>query len=423
MDTSYFSIDQVLLERINPVFNTAKMTLFQLATTGDKNATEIADRLNLTFEGTQGEMDPDELLVNSIILETRFKTMGALAEKSGFATEVDLPCGYTPRAIEFAGKGINFVGLDLPAAINEGKPVITSLIPEEKRQLVRFEGIDATNYDSLKAVLDEISGEICITTEGLLMYFTDSEAGELCENMRKILNQHGGCWIMADPETAIQYILTSQAIYGDRFKEILLKGKKRAQDKSDVEVASRTLVVDPANTEENMKKAMMFLAGHGLKAERMVVSDYVPELVSLKKATPTQTDAIKEAMKKFAYWKITPIESAELKQLDTKEAKAENFDLKAEFMRDNLSLHLKGRLDTLSAPGLLAFYEKTVGMYTIEEAVVDCKNLEYISSAGLRVLLIMQKKCKRGITLTDINSNVREILEQTGFDSLLNIEE
>ena len=419
MDFSAFDIDQKLLERINPVFNTAKMTLFQLASTGDKDAIEISDRLGLTFEGTQGEMTQDELLANAIILETRFRTMGVLAEESGFPTKVDLPCGYTPRAIEFARKGIKFVGLDLPAAINEAAPVITSLIDEDKRANVRFEGIDATNYDSLKKVFNDMPGEVCITTEGLLMYLTDSETEELCDNIRRILHKHGGCWLLADPETALQYVLTSQAIYGDRFMEMMLRGKKRAEEKSDVEVASRTLVVDPTSPEENMKKAMMFLAAHGLKAERLIVGDHVPELASLRNASPAQAAAVKENMQKYAFWKVTPIEE---ETLDTEEARAENFDLMAEFIQDRLNLHLHGRLDTLSSPGLLAFYEKTVGVYTIEEAVVDCSELEYISSAGLRVLLIMQKKCKRGVTLTGINDDVREILEQTGFDTILNVE-
>ena len=418
MNLSDFDIDRALLERINPVFNTAKMTLFQLAATGDKNAAEISHRLGLTKEGTQDSATQDELLLNSIILETRYRTMGALAEKAAPATKVDMPCGYTPRAIEFAGKGIRFVGLDLPAAINEAEPVITSLIDEKDRELVTFKGIDATNYDSLKEAFDEIEGEVCITTEGLLMYFTDSEAGELCNNIRRILLKHGGCWLLADGETAIQYILTAKAIFGDDFMEILKRGQKRAEDKSDVDVASRTLVINPANADENMKNAFAFLAKHGLKAERMVVGDYVPELKGLKSATASQQEAIKEAMTKYAYWKITPMMAD---KLDTEVARSENFDLEAEFTSSLLYLRLRGRLDTLSAPGLLAFYEKTVGLYTIDEAVIDCSNLEYISSAGLRVLLIMQKKCKRGLTLSNINKNIREILVQTGFDEVFTL--
>ena len=420
MATVSFPVNQDLLERINPVFNTAKMTLFQLASTGDRDAVRIAEKMGLTMEGTQGDIEPEELLNNSIILETRFRTMGALAEKSGCPTEVDLPCGYTPRAIEFARKGIPFVGLDLPAAIAEAGPAITSLVDEDRRHLVRFEGVDATNYDSLKKVFDGISGEVCITTEGLLMYFTDSEAGQLCDNIRRILEKHGGCWITADTETAVQYVLTTRAIYGDRFMEILLKGQKRAQDRSDVDVVSRTLVIKPGQVAEGIRGAMLFLARHGLKAERMIVSEYAPELESLKKAAPEQAKAIRRAMGQYAYWKITLIAG---KELDAEDAKGDNFDLKAELAENKLQLKLRGRLDTLTAPGLLSFFEKTAGENTVREVEVDCGALEYISSAGLRVLLIMKKQCGGGVTVKRINDTVKEILEQTGFDSVLNVEE
>jgi anti-anti-sigma factor len=47
--------------------------------------------------------------------------------------------------------------------------------------------------------------------------------------------------------------------------------------------------------------------------------------------------------------------------------------------------------------------------------------LDYISSAGLRVLLIMQKQ--HGVKLVAVNSVVMEILETTGFDSILEVEE
>lgn len=52
---------------------------------------------------------------------------------------------------------------------------------------------------------------------------------------------------------------------------------------------------------------------------------------------------------------------------------------------------------------------------------VDCSHLDYISSAGLRVLLIMHKVYTGGVTLCGANEVVTEILSQTGFDSILKI--
>ena len=202
-------INQELLERTNPIFNTAKMTLFQLAAAGHEDAQAVAESLGLTREATQNSdtvnVDDDDLFVNSIVMEVRYFTNGKLAMESGF-TEVDLPCGFTPRAIEFAKRGKKFVGMDLPVTINEVEPTVVSLIDEDQKKFVNFEGVDATNYQSLKSAFDKIDGEVCITTEGLLMYLTDSEMDAMCENIKKILAEHGGYWITLDPEMSLLYL-------------------------------------------------------------------------------------------------------------------------------------------------------------------------------------------------------------------------
>ena len=416
-------MDQNLLERVNPVFNTAKMTVFQLAAAGVEDAARVAEKLNLTFEETQNSasstVSPEQMTTNMILVETRWRTCAAIAEKTGCKTVVDLPCGYTPRAKAFSQKGIAYYGLDLPAAINEAQPAILSLIDEDKRSFVHFCGVDATNGESLKAALKDAESPLCITTEGLLMYFTDSEVGALCDNIRMILKEHGGCWLTADTETGMQYILTMQPIAGDRFMEIMMKSKTTAEDKSDVSVGSNSLNVSPqGDVRENMKNAMMFLARHGLKAERMILAEHMPEIGSLSNVTPDQAQAIKQNMQKCAYWKITADTGA---RVDTADLRSESFDMQASVEGDTLSLSLKGRVDTLTAPNLLALFERVRADHELSGVEIDCGELSYISSAGLRVLLIMQKDCKNGVKLTGINQVVREILEQTGFDSILTV--
>ena len=419
-------MDQNLLERVNPVFNTAKMTVFQLASAGVKDAALVAEKLNLSFEETQNSatttVSPEQMTANMILVETRWRTCAAIAEESGCKTIVDLPCGYTPRAKAFSQKGIAYYGLDLPAAIAEAEPAILSLIDEDKRSSVHFCGVDATNGESLKAALKGAEGPVCITTEGLLMYFTDSEVGALCDNIRMILKERGGCWLTADPEAGMQYILTMQPIAGDRFMEIMMKSKTTAEDKSDVNVGSNSLNVSPqGDVAQNMKNAMTFLARHGLKAERMILAEHMPEINSLSYVTPEQAQAIKQNMQKCAYWKITVSDTGA--EVDTADLRAEDFDMQASVTNDTLNLRLKGRVDTLTAPNMLALFERVAAEHKLSCVDIDCGELDYISSAGLRVLLIMKKECPDGVKLTGINQVVREILEQTGFDSVLDIED
>ena len=82
----------------------------------------------------------------------------------------------------------------------------------------------------------------------------------------------------------------------------------------------------------------------------------------------------------------------------------------------------EGRLDTVTAPEM----EKTVNeiLPELRELVMDFKDLEYISSAGLRVLLSAQKAMnKQGkMTVCNVNETITEIFDVTGFSDILNIE-
>ena len=416
------AINQDILEQTNPVFNTAKMTLFQLADAGNKDAAAIAGKLGLTREGTQNSRtttaSPEQMAAASLLIETRYRTMGILAEGAGCDVCVDLPCGYTPRAVEFARKKIPFIGMDLPAAIAEAEPAILSLMNDEERKLVKFRGVDATNYASLEAALEGVEGSLCITTEGLVMYFTESEEKALCANIRRILLKHGGCWILADPESTFVYIAALKAVCGDRFMDIVMKAKSQVTDKSDVKVGSGKLSLRIKTAESDMKTAMMFLAAQGFKVERMVIADYMPDLVSATKLDAEKAAVYSAGMKKCAFWKITVSESGS--RMDTSEVGSKDFDASADLRDGTMFLSLKGHLDTITAPNLLAFYQKNKEQ--IRGVYVNCQDLDYISSAGLRVLLIMQKGSENGVTVTEINDVVREILEQTGFDQILTVE-
>ena len=83
---------------------------------------------------------------------------------------------------------------------------------------------------------------------------------------------------------------------------------------------------------------------------------------------------------------------------------------------------LDGRLDTVSAPGLEQ--ELVNSLAGVKELTLDFSGLEYISSAGLRVLLSARKlMAKQGeMKLCGVNETVMEILEVTGFSDILTIE-
>ena len=87
-----------------------------------------------------------------------------------------------------------------------------------------------------------------------------------------------------------------------------------------------------------------------------------------------------------------------------------------------LEIALEGRLDTMTAPELEA--ELKESMDDADSLVLDFSKLEYISSAGLRVLLSAHKAMsgKDGMKVTNVNEIVQEVFEVTGFADILTIE-
>ena len=93
-----------------------------------------------------------------------------------------------------------------------------------------------------------------------------------------------------------------------------------------------------------------------------------------------------------------------------------NFNKTAE----NMIVNVEGRLDTTTAPELEKFLN--ANMEGITALTIDCEKLEYVSSAGLRVLLSSQKKMKNAMKLTNVCELVMEVFEMTGFADILVIE-
>ena len=89
---------------------------------------------------------------------------------------------------------------------------------------------------------------------------------------------------------------------------------------------------------------------------------------------------------------------------------------------EEIVLEITGRLDTTTAPAL----DKTINenINGIKTLILDFKGLEYISSAGLRVLLSAQKKMQQigSMTVKNVCEEVMEVFEMTGFADILRIE-
>ena len=86
------------------------------------------------------------------------------------------------------------------------------------------------------------------------------------------------------------------------------------------------------------------------------------------------------------------------------------------------TIEIVGRLDTITAPALDKTINEDIG--DTKNLILDAKGMEYISSAGLRVLLSAQKKMQKigSMKVTGVCDAVMEVFEMTGFADILVIE-
>ena len=96
--------------------------------------------------------------------------------------------------------------------------------------------------------------------------------------------------------------------------------------------------------------------------------------------------------------------------------------MKRKMKEQKIRYFLTGRLDTTTAPELDTFAEKE--LINTQELVLDFAGLEYISSAGLRVILKMQKfmNVKGTMKLIHVSDIIQDVFDITGFADILSIE-
>ena len=88
----------------------------------------------------------------------------------------------------------------------------------------------------------------------------------------------------------------------------------------------------------------------------------------------------------------------------------------------DLIVHLSGELNTMTAPELSALLDKELG--DTQTLTLDFAECDYVSSAGLRVLLATFKKMKAAkgdMELTNVGENFKDVLENTGLDAVFGV--
>lgn len=414
--------NQELREIVNPVFNTAKSCVQLDAAAGDADAKRLLDALGFEPFGAQMSKKPipKEMVEQvkrlfpayMVLTESRFQAMNRLIEHMKDRQIVDLPCGYTSRGIRLSRQGRTYFGFDLPAVIDAMIPAVEGIIG--KNEAISYHAVDATNYESMAAVLTGDVHNLLVTTEGLLMYFVQSELEAVFANIHRLLQKYGGSWVITDRA----YFLHDREIVAATLNNdpgltsmYAAVTNRAAATTADVKF-NDSVFFDPDDA-----KVRAFISSMGFELHEICMGDFLPDVIGSLRENPEVEPAVRKVFRDMMFWELTVAERSAVKPAPVDA----NLPFKIECSVENgvFDVRIQGRMDTITAPELLKrFQEAGSGIRAIH---IDVSRMSYISSAGLRVLLMMFKSLqdKDGFEMTGVSETVREILETTGFDQFL----
>ena len=407
-------------EVVNPTFTTGQATLEMLAASGNPDAITYKELLSVagTTDKVGGNANdgnkffsPEEgkalMMGITLSVEARYAAVTRLLKESGYKSMLDIASGYTPRALMCQKEGIDYVGMDLPAVVDKMLPLSQKVLTAGSHPA--YVTGDVTNATSLKQAADLLQGELFISCEGLLTYLNTSELEQAIHGIRQVLLEHGGAWYTSDMD--VQY---------DQFSAVAINNPDALQRFAAVmrNVRKESDVYFFPTTFNSLEEKIAFFEERGLHVELCPFYTDDAQLNILYGFDAEGQARMKGLMKSFHIWKMTVAEKQKEVSLQT----ANGLDICYQRSGDTLQIILKGRLDTLSAPELMELLDTLSEKEPFQQLVLDLEKLEYLSSTGLRVFLMMAKRLGSEHLLVDnANELVREIFETTGFSDVVTV--
>ncbi len=395
-----------LLKIVNPSYTTGKGCLAMLLGTGDPDAAELAKAVDLAEirrNTTEPESEAAKEIVRSYMVgqDARYSVWNRIAEQTDCDVIIDLPCGYLPHGLAVARMGKTYYGFELPVVINEIAPAVEGIASDEQKQNIHYRAVDATNYESMKKALENVHGRICIITDGMLGLFNRSELDQVCKAVHRLLSDFGGEWYTSDAMSVDLMALSYEAVMQKDPSIVYQAVVSGSAEKSDIDNSENPFIA------WDQQKLKSYMEGLGFAVEQIDYNTILPEL---RTADSDMMQRLRKSYTKMKEWRLTAKGKAEAAASDLP------FEVKTDYSDGVFSAAIQGRMDTMTAPQLLAKFNELPEKPTAIN--VDAAKMAYVSSAGLRVLLLMYKSLKDSsrFRMFNISDGVKEILETTGFD-------
>ena len=402
-------MDVKIIEKLNPSQLTARASIIGGAEAGDEYCQKILARLTRIEKGERyntadNDIPSDQLYKISSLYAASVWAKSIIADKLFLAYRMssfmDIGCGYNRRGLALAKrKLVDYYGIDLPSVIEKMK-TIAAHDGITYGSNIHYSAGDATDPAALRRAVYGDS-PLFIVTEGLMMYLTEPEMLTVVDNISSLLAEFGGVWVTGDSEDS--------TVNSNLMKLIFKASDAKVLANSVFSENWRKLIINNSFTELKGEEQIKFFESHGLNCKRIPVSDYFSDI--------DVPDAVKKSYEGSHILVLTPARSSE----STLRSHSV-FDIDEKNVDGCVTLTLNGRLDTTTAPKLIEVFERIFSKPDLRSIALDMSGCPYISSAGIRAVLIIFKRMqqvKKDFSMKNIQPDVFEIMNMVDFTSFL----
>ncbi len=402
---------EALMLKINPAVMTAKACLLGSASMGDPDAVKLYESMK-KIDNPGNDLPKADIPHREETIRL-IEVFGASAWLRHVITDrffnslrmtcfVDLGCGFNQRGLTFSGrKNVKYYGIDLPSVTQQMyKYMYPVVVPAHLDNRIKYYAADVTDYNALRSV---IKGKemLFITTEGLMMYLTQKESETVIENIRKLLVEFGGVWVTGDADFGQWNDLAAKKVLGG--DEMLMEriGSTVSSEKQS------SIVFENSFVSLKGEKRRKYFEKRGFIYSEKSVTALIDNL--------DIPEPLREVYEKAKFIVLTAKEIGE----HIAPAGKSGFSVDSYIFDGGFDLYVNGRLDAVNAPALVSEFEKRIGVTTIYSVTINMDKCTYISSAGIRAVLMIMKRSKKlgaEFDLKNITPDVFEILQTTGFD-------
>ena len=237
-------------------------------------------------------------LTNSLYQEMNYAAAIEYVREKKYLNVMDLACSFSPRPMILAQDGRKVIVGELATVCLIGDYFMDKRAGKKARKNISYEVMPVEHESIMKMRADKFNGEVCIIEQGLMIYLDEERCGRMFDNIRDVLQKHGGCMITSDFVQKKYFTEAAAALYGEQNAATLYEETKAVYAKVlDDELADDFL--------QDEQAAMAFLKAHGLKAEKVPLFSTTPKLFISDKLSAAQIQKVNELAAKNYLWVIT----------------------------------------------------------------------------------------------------------------------